>query len=182
MQIAHVVSKLQNFLFFPMVHLLVFGVSLLLCTYRKLDKTIHRSCPCIQPLFSGYTTELTGKPSAPFERVKNLDLKTFLRYYTWRTWEYIRTGVPHIQTNRNIHIICMPVMLIHYVCIVGRRKEEVRGTGSNLFSIIIYFPIPIQLKYRVWNACLVSFLNISSTCVPVPESGSLMAQVISGSG
>ncbi len=42
--------------------------------YRKMDKTIHENCACIQPEFSAYRTQLRGKPSAPFERSENFDL------------------------------------------------------------------------------------------------------------
>jgi hypothetical protein len=48
--------------------------------YRKMDKTIHGNCACIQPLFSAYRTELSGKPSVPFERAKNSSLETVLRF------------------------------------------------------------------------------------------------------
>ncbi len=34
-------------------------------------KTIHGKCTCIQPAFSAYRTQLTGKTSAPFERALN---------------------------------------------------------------------------------------------------------------
>ncbi len=60
-----------NFTFFPMV-LTVFAVpSQISCTYRKMDKTIYRNCPSIQHAASAYMTQLTGKPSAPFERAYN---------------------------------------------------------------------------------------------------------------
>jgi hypothetical protein len=36
--------------------------------YRKMDTTIYGNYACIQPAFLAYRTQLTGKPSAPFER------------------------------------------------------------------------------------------------------------------
>jgi hypothetical protein len=36
--------------------------------HRKMDITIQGNCGCIQPAYR-YRTELTGKPSPPFERV-----------------------------------------------------------------------------------------------------------------
>ncbi len=48
-----------------------------------MDKAIHRNCACIQTSFSAYKTELTGKPSAPFERVLNSGLLTTLRSYIY---------------------------------------------------------------------------------------------------
>ncbi len=83
---------------------------------RKMDKTIHGNCACIQPPFSAYRTQLKRKPSAPFERAYNTGLGSALRFYIyfvfahdfylWRTWEYIRIGmhlcVPHIQTVKDI--------------------------------------------------------------------------------
>ncbi len=33
-----------------------------------MNIAIRRNCACIQPAFSAYKTQLTGKPSSPFER------------------------------------------------------------------------------------------------------------------
>jgi hypothetical protein len=46
---------------------LVFAVSLILCA-GKWKKIIHGNRAYIIPPFSAYRTQLTGKPSAPFER------------------------------------------------------------------------------------------------------------------
>jgi hypothetical protein len=53
-----------------MVHLFFLQVLYIGIMYRKMDPTIHGNCTCIQPAFSAYRTQLTGKPSAPFERAK----------------------------------------------------------------------------------------------------------------
>ncbi len=47
----------QNGMFFPMVHF------------------------SYQPVFSAYSTQLTGKESAPFERTSNFGVETTLRFY-----------------------------------------------------------------------------------------------------
>jgi hypothetical protein len=60
----------QNFVFFKMV-LMSFAAILnikILCTYRKMDKTIHRNFVCIQHAFAAYRAQLTGTTNAPFER------------------------------------------------------------------------------------------------------------------
>ncbi len=46
---------------------LVFALSLILLT-RKWIKTIHENWACIQHAFSAFKTQLTGKPSVPYER------------------------------------------------------------------------------------------------------------------
>jgi hypothetical protein len=55
---------------------LVFAVSLRLYTYRKMNKTIHRSYACIRTAFSAYITQLTEKPSPMFQRAYNSGLET----------------------------------------------------------------------------------------------------------
>jgi hypothetical protein len=47
-----------------------------------MDKTIHGNCACIQSAFSAYRTQLTGKPSAPFEPALN-GLETALIFYIY---------------------------------------------------------------------------------------------------
>jgi hypothetical protein len=66
MQDVHIVSKSK----FPTLSngALVVAVTLILIMYRKIDKTIHASCACIQPEFSAYWTQFTGKANAPFKR------------------------------------------------------------------------------------------------------------------
>jgi hypothetical protein len=55
--------------------------------YRKMDPTILRNCTCIQPAFLAYRTQLTGKPSAAFDRAyfvletKHADFKFTLGLY-----------------------------------------------------------------------------------------------------
>ncbi len=58
-----------------MMHL-VFAVILM-----KMDKTIHGNFACISLPFLANRTQLTGKPSAPFERALN-GLETTLRNYS----------------------------------------------------------------------------------------------------
>ncbi len=45
-----------------------------------MDKTIHGNRACIQPAFVICRTQLTGKPSPPFERVLNSGLETTYRF------------------------------------------------------------------------------------------------------
>jgi hypothetical protein len=47
----------------------------------KMDKTIHGNFACISLPFLANRTQLTGKPSAPFERALN-GLETTLRNYS----------------------------------------------------------------------------------------------------
>ncbi len=47
-----------------------------------MNKTIHRNCACIQTAFLLYGTELTGKPSAPFESAENSGLEKRLSDFT----------------------------------------------------------------------------------------------------
>jgi hypothetical protein len=68
----------QNFMFLPMVHLFLLCCESIIM-YRKMDKTIDRNSACIQPSFSVYMTQLTGKPNAPFERSYNSGIETSLR-------------------------------------------------------------------------------------------------------
>jgi hypothetical protein len=56
--------------------------------YRKLDKTIHRNCTCIQVALSDSRIELTGKPNAPFEEAVHFGLKTKLRLYIYSVFVY----------------------------------------------------------------------------------------------
>jgi hypothetical protein len=51
--------------------------------YRKMYKTIHRNCACIQPALAAYRTELKGKPTASFERALNSGLEMPLRFYIY---------------------------------------------------------------------------------------------------
>ncbi len=83
--------------------------------YRKMEETIHGNRVCIQPQFSGVKTQLTGKPSPPFERALNSDLEITLRSYIYfrRTCEYMQTGMhiymraAHTNTNRNTNKIVL---------------------------------------------------------------------------
>jgi hypothetical protein len=38
---------------------------------------LHGNCACIQPPFSAYRTQLTGKESVPFKRMLNFGLETY---------------------------------------------------------------------------------------------------------
>ncbi len=79
-----------------------------------MDKTIHGNCTYIQPPFSAYRTQLTGKPSTPLERALSYGPETSLRFSIhfvsvpvhdfrlWRAWEYIRAGM-HKQTVAHTH-------------------------------------------------------------------------------
>jgi hypothetical protein len=95
-----------------------FGASLILCT----DKTIQRNSACIQPLFSAYRTQLTGKPSAPFERTYDLDLETIFKILhlicicIWflplsdagmHTNRYVYMRAAYASISGNISIVCI---------------------------------------------------------------------------
>jgi hypothetical protein len=93
MQNAHAVSRPES----PVLSngALVSALSLIICRYRKMDKTIHGNWVCIQSAFSAYRTQFTEKPSAP-----KFGLETALRFYIyfvfvhdlclWNTYELVR--------------------------------------------------------------------------------------------
>jgi hypothetical protein len=75
--------------------------------YRKLDKTIHRNCTCIQVALSDSRIELTGKPNAPFEEAVHFGLKTKLRLSTSTVYLYMisafdKHGKPHTSYKRTV--------------------------------------------------------------------------------
>ncbi len=49
--------------------------------YRKMEEIIHGSFAGIQPAFSAYGTQLTGKQSPPFARAGNSGLEAALTFY-----------------------------------------------------------------------------------------------------
>jgi hypothetical protein len=58
---------------------LVFAASLVSIMQREKDRNIHIKCSCIQPEFSAYRAQLTGKQSAPFERAYNSGLEVNIK-------------------------------------------------------------------------------------------------------
>jgi hypothetical protein len=66
MQNVHTVSKSGFNVLFNGA--LVLGVSTYNIMYRKMDKTIHGNCASIQPTFSEYRSQFTGKPCTHLHR------------------------------------------------------------------------------------------------------------------
>jgi hypothetical protein len=95
--------------------------------YRKMEKAIHRNCTSIQPAFSAYRTQPTGKQSIIRKSVKwsrnnihilHLSRTLYLSMISaWKEvgmhmkpYAYMRVH-PRIQANRNIYAYVKAGML-----------------------------------------------------------------------
>ncbi len=124
--------------------------------YKKITKTIHLKCACIQPAFSAFRTQLTGKPSkytilpsVKFWSRNNIKVLYLICISTWfrplndmgihrSLYTYIYAcHMPHIQANRNIQPMKyeMPPNVLctyntHYVII------SALSFGTNLLVVL----------------------------------------------